>query len=167
MKPLIFGMLPSQNLEIKRTSEEKKEALVAQFAAEATLRRVHAAQKDEELPPLETILAPLEAEIKLLRQEVHLLIYCSLTLCGMRGYILVSLIHSFALGLQLSKLQDDNKALERLTKTKEAALLDAEREVQFANIKAALVDDLLNKNQELTKQNDICQVTDLFLFFSL
>ena len=78
-----------------------------------------------------------------------------------------SLIHSFALGLQLSKLQDDIKALESLTKTKEAALLDAEREVQFANIKAALVDDLLNKKQELTKQNDMCQVIDLFLFFFL
>lgn len=118
--------LENKNLEIKRISEEKKEALAAQFAAEATLRRVHAAQKDEELPPLETILAPLEAEIKLLRQE-------------------------------LSKLQDDNKALERLTKSKEAALFEAEREVQFANVKAAMVDDLLNKNQELTKSNDICQ----------
>lgn len=63
----------SQNLEIKKTTDEKKEALSAQFAAEATLRRVHAAQKDEELPPLEAILSPLEAEIKLLRQEVCLL----------------------------------------------------------------------------------------------
>ncbi|ONK78818.1 uncharacterized protein A4U43_C02F22750 [Asparagus officinalis] len=118
--------IENKNLEIKRMSEEKKEALAAQFAAEATLRRVHAAHKDEELPPLETILAPLEAEIKLLRQE-------------------------------LSKLQDDNKALERLIKSKEVALLEAEKEVQVANIKAALVDDLLNKNQELTKQSDICQ----------
>lgn len=118
--------LENKNLDIKRITEEKKEALAAQFAAEATLRRVHAAQKDEELPPLETILVPLEAEIKLLKQE-------------------------------LSKLQDDNKALERLIKSKEAALLDAEREVQLAKVKAALVDDLLNKNQELTKQNDISQ----------
>lgn len=70
------------------------------------------------------------------------------------------------MGLQLSKLQDDNRALERLIKSKEAALLDAEREVQLANVKAALVDDLLNKNQDLTKQNDICQVTGLFLLFS-
>ncbi|KAJ6798545.1 microtubule-associated protein 70-1-like [Iris pallida] len=118
--------LENKNLEIKRLNDEKKEALASQFAAEATLRRVHAAQKDDDLPPLETILSPLEAEIKLLR-------------------------------LELLKVQDDNKALERLTKLKEAAVLDAEREVQFANIKAALVDDLLNKNQELTKQNDICQ----------
>ncbi|KAJ0980509.1 hypothetical protein J5N97_008764 [Dioscorea zingiberensis] len=118
--------LENKNLEVKRIIDEKKEALAAQFAAEATLRRVHAAQKDEELPSLEAILFPLEAEIKLLK-------------------------------LELTKLQDDNRALERLTKTKEAALLDAEREVQFAKIKAALVDDLQNKNQELMKQNDICQ----------
>ena len=66
--------------------------------------------------------------------------------------------------MQLSKLQDDNRALERLTKSKEAALLDAEREVQLAKIKAALVDDLQNKNQELMKQNDICQVGGLHIF---
>lgn len=118
--------LENKNLEVKKIIDEKKEALAAQFAAEATLRRVHAAQKDEELPSLEAILYPLEAEIKLLK-------------------------------LELMKLQDDNRALERLTKTKEAALLEAERDVQFAKIKAALVDDLQNKNQELIKQNDICQ----------
>lgn len=42
----------------------------AQFAAEATLRRVHAAQKDDEMPPIEAIIAPLEAELKLARLEV-------------------------------------------------------------------------------------------------
>lgn len=74
MKPIqsfiVISNFDPQNLEIKRVTEEKKEALAAQFAAEATLRRVHAAQKDEELPSLEDILFPLEAEIKLLRQEV-------------------------------------------------------------------------------------------------
>lgn len=59
-----------QNLEVKRINDERKAALAAQFAAEATLRRVHAAQKDEDLPPIEAILAPLEAELKLARQEV-------------------------------------------------------------------------------------------------
>lgn len=59
-----------QNLEIKKINEEKKEALSAQFAAEATLRRVHAAQKDDDMPPIEAILAPLEAELKLARSEV-------------------------------------------------------------------------------------------------
>jgi hypothetical protein len=59
-----------QNLEVKRINDEKKAALAAQFAAEATLRRVHAAQKDDDMPPIEAILAPLEAELKLSRQEV-------------------------------------------------------------------------------------------------
>jgi hypothetical protein len=59
-----------QNLEVKRINDEKKTALAAQFAAEATLRRVHAAQKDEDLPPIEAILAPLEAELRLAYKEV-------------------------------------------------------------------------------------------------
>lgn len=62
-----------QNLEIKKINDEKKQALAAQFAAEATLRRVHAAQKDDEMPPIEAIIAPLEAELKLLRTEVRIL----------------------------------------------------------------------------------------------
>ncbi|KAK1428943.1 hypothetical protein QVD17_17783 [Tagetes erecta] len=120
------SLLESKNLEIKKISDEKKQALSAQFAAEATLRRVHAAQKDDEMPPIEAIIAPLEAELKLVRMEV-------------------------------SKLQDDNKALDRLSKSKEIALLEAERTVNIAMAKASLVDDLQNKNQELMKQVDICQ----------
>ncbi|KAL8142999.1 hypothetical protein V2J09_016031 [Rumex salicifolius] len=120
------AILESKNLEIKKINEEKKSALAAQFAAEATLRRVHAAQKDDDMPPIEAIIAPLEAELKIVRQEV-------------------------------AKLQDDNKALGRLTKSKEAALLEAEKTVQMALAKASLVDDLQNKNQELMKQIEICQ----------
>ncbi|OIW17336.1 hypothetical protein TanjilG_22448 [Lupinus angustifolius] len=115
-----------ENLEIKKINDEKKASMAAQFAAEATLRRVHAAQKDDDMPPIEAILAPLEAELKLARQE-------------------------------MAKLQDDNKALDRLTKSKEAALLEAERTVQVALAKASMVDDLQNKNQELSKQIEICQ----------
>ncbi|XP_068660317.1 microtubule-associated protein 70-2-like isoform X1 [Aristolochia californica] len=115
-----------QNLEIKKINDEKKASMAAQFAAEATLRRVHAAQKDDDMPPIEAILAPLEAELKLARQEI-------------------------------SKLQDDNKALDRVTKSKEAALLEEERTVQMALAKASMVDDLQNKNQELMKQIEICQ----------
>ena len=63
----------SQNLEIKKINDEKKASMAAQFAAEATLRRVHAAQKDDDMPPIEAILAPLEAELKLARQEVIIL----------------------------------------------------------------------------------------------
>ncbi|XP_020204894.1 microtubule-associated protein 70-2 [Cajanus cajan] len=120
------SLLESKNLEIKKISDEKKASMAAQFAAEATLRRVHAAQKDDDMPPIEAILAPLEAELKLARQEI-------------------------------AKLQDDNKALDRLTKSKEAALLEAERTVQVALAKASMVDDLQNKNQELIKQIEICQ----------
>lgn len=61
-----------QNLELKKINEEKKAALAAQFAAEATLRRVHAAQKDDEMPPIEAIIVPLEAELKLARLEVNI-----------------------------------------------------------------------------------------------
>ncbi|TKY69230.1 Microtubule-associated protein 70-2 [Spatholobus suberectus] len=123
---LTESLLESKNLEIKKINDEKKASMAAQFAAEATLRRVHAAQKDDDMPPIEAILAPLEAELKLARQEI-------------------------------AKLQDDNKALDRLTKSKEAALLEAERTVQVALAKASMVDDLQNKNQELIKQIEICQ----------
>ncbi|KAJ1701432.1 hypothetical protein LUZ63_001211 [Rhynchospora breviuscula] len=120
------SLLESKNLEIKKLNDEKKASVAAQFAAEATLRRVHAAQKDDDAPPIEAILAPLEAELKIARQEIV-------------------------------KLQEDNKALDRLTKSKEAALLEAEKTVKAALAKAALVDDLQNRNQDLTKQIDICQ----------
>ncbi|KAL0737414.1 hypothetical protein Bca4012_013624 [Brassica carinata] len=120
------NLLQSKNLEIKKINEEKRASMAAQFAAEATLRRVHAAQKDDDMPPIEAILAPLEAELKLARHEI-------------------------------AKLQDDNRALDRLTKSKEAALLDAERTVETALAKASMVDDLQNKNQELMKQIEICQ----------
>ncbi|KAJ4845349.1 hypothetical protein Tsubulata_031023 [Turnera subulata] len=123
---LTESLLETRNLEIKKINDEKKASMAAQFAAEATLRRVHAAQKDDDMPPIEAILAPLEAELKLARQEI-------------------------------AKLQDDNKALDRLTKSKEAALLEAERTVQVALAKASMVDDLQNKNQELMKQIEICQ----------
>ncbi|KAK8691580.1 hypothetical protein V6N13_075084 [Hibiscus sabdariffa] len=123
---LTESLLESKNLEIKKINDEKKASMAAQFAAEATLRRVHAAQKDDDMPPIEAILAPLEAELKLARQET-------------------------------AKLQDDNRALDRLTKSKEAALIDAERTVQIALVKASMVDDLQNKNQELMKQIEICQ----------
>ncbi|BBN09267.1 hypothetical protein MPTK1_4g18350 [Marchantia polymorpha subsp. ruderalis] len=118
--------LENKNLEVKRINDEKKAALVAQYAAEATLRRVHAAQKDDDMPPIEAILAPLESEIKIARQEI-------------------------------GRLQEHNRALDRMIKSKEAALLEAERTVQVAEAKASMVDDLQNRNQELLKQIEIYQ----------
>ncbi|XP_051148831.1 microtubule-associated protein 70-1-like [Andrographis paniculata] len=120
------AQLESKNLEIKKINEEKKAAVAAQFAAEATLRRVHAAQKDNEMPPIEAIIAPLEAELKLAR-------------------------------IEKATLMEDNRALDRLTKSKELALLEAERAVKMALAKASLMDDLQNKNQEFMKQIGICQ----------
>ena len=43
---------------------------------------------------------------------------------------------------QIFKLQENNRALDQLTKTKEAALLEAERTVIAAEAKASHVDDL-------------------------
>ncbi|XVF23207.1 hypothetical protein REPUB_Repub13aG0017100 [Reevesia pubescens] len=99
------ALLESKNLEIKKINDEKKAAVAAQFAAKATLRRVHAAQKDDEMPPIEAII----------------------------------------------------------TKSKELALLEAEKTVQMALAKASLVDDLQNRNQELMKQIEICQVENKIL----
>lgn len=68
-------------MEIKKLNDEKKASVAAQFAAEATLRRVHSAQKDDDIPPIEAILAPLEAELKIARQEVgYLMIFISAAL---------------------------------------------------------------------------------------
>eukprot|EP00253_Pinus_taeda_P033516 PITA_33516 len=120
------ALLESKNLEIKKLNDEKKAALATQFAVESALRRVYAAQKDEDMIPLEALLAPFEAEIKATRHHIIL-------------------------------LQEDYRALERLTKSKEAALLEAEKSVQVAQAKADMVDDLQNKNQELTRQLEICQ----------
>lgn len=75
-----------QNLEIKKINDEKKASMAAQFAAEATLRRVHAAQKDDDMPPIEAILAPLEAELKLARQEVFLVSIELLLLSHIENY---------------------------------------------------------------------------------
>ena len=79
--PINNIVLSLQNLELKKLNDEKKAALAAQFAAEATLRRVQAAQKDEELPPIEAILAPLEAELKIARQEVSQGFWNAMALC--------------------------------------------------------------------------------------
>ena len=58
---------------------------------------------------------------------------------------------------QIFKLQENNRALDQLTKTKDAALLEAERTVEAAEAKASQVDALQNQNQELMKHIEICQ----------
>lgn len=60
-----------QRLDIKKLTDEKKEALAAQYAAEATLRRVYTNQKDDDSIPIESVIAPLEAELKIHKNEVY------------------------------------------------------------------------------------------------
>ncbi|KAL8461671.1 hypothetical protein ACS0TY_032959 [Phlomoides rotata] len=115
-----------KNLYIKKLAEEKKEALTAQYAAEATLRRVYANQKDDDSIPIELVIAPLEAELKMRKNEV-------------------------------ATLQEDKRALERLTKSKEAALVEAETILRSALERALIVEEVENQNLELRRQIEICQ----------
>lgn len=122
-------VLEQKNLEIRKLAEEKKEALAAQFAAEAALRRLHESQNDDDDPiplPVEAIIAPLEADIKIYKA-------------------------------QIAALREDNKALERLTKLKETALLETERILRIALERALIVEEIQNQNLELKRQIEICQ----------
>jgi hypothetical protein len=56
---------------LQKLTDEKKSAMASQYAAEATLRRVHANQNDEDSVPIENAIAPLQAEIKMYRNEVQ------------------------------------------------------------------------------------------------
>ncbi|XP_057753088.1 microtubule-associated protein 70-5-like isoform X1 [Arachis stenosperma] len=118
--------LKQKNLEIKKLADEKKCALAAQYAAEATLRRVHANQMDDDSLPIDSIIAPFEAEIKIYKNEI-------------------------------TALQEDKKALERLTKSKESALLEAERILRSALERALIVEEVQNQNMDLKRQIEICQ----------
>ncbi|XP_044497375.1 microtubule-associated protein 70-5-like [Mangifera indica] len=120
------SLLEHKNLEIKKLTNEKRDALAAQYAAEATLRRVHANLKDDYSVPIESVLAPLEAEVKMYKHEV-------------------------------AALQEDKKALERLTKSKESALVEAEKILRSALERALIVEEVQNLNFELKRQIEICQ----------
>ncbi|KAG6489485.1 hypothetical protein ZIOFF_050755 [Zingiber officinale] len=92
--------------QVGEINDEKKAALAAQFVAKATLRRVYAAQKDDDTPPIEAILVPLEAKLKLARQELpygH-----SDTDLYNACYDLIS----FEQTVPYCKAKDDNKALD-------------------------------------------------------
>ncbi|KAK9715115.1 hypothetical protein RND81_06G144600 [Saponaria officinalis] len=119
-------VIQQKNLEIKKLSNEKKEAVAAQFAAEAALRRLHATQKDDDSPPIEAIVAPLESDIKIYKS-------------------------------QIASLLEDNKALDRLTKSKEAALLETENILRSALERALIVEDIQNQNFDLRRRVEICQ----------
>lgn len=59
--------------------------------------------------------------------------------------------------LQIAKLQEDKKTLERLTKSKEAALIEAEYILRTALERALIVETVQNQNIELRRQIEICQ----------
>uniref|UniRef100_M4EVF1 Uncharacterized protein n=1 Tax=Brassica campestris TaxID=3711 RepID=M4EVF1_BRACM len=130
--------LGEAHAEIKalRLSERQREKAVEELTEEL-------AKLDEKLKLTESILQTKNLEIKKINEEKK-----------------ASMATQFAAEATLrriGKLQEDNRALDRLTKSKEAALLDAERTIEGALAKAAMVDDLQNKNQELMKQIEICQ----------
>ncbi|KAA3490651.1 microtubule-associated protein 70-5-like isoform X2 [Gossypium australe] len=122
------NLLQQKNLEMKKLADEKKDAVAAQFAAEATLRRVYANQKDDEDVSMESIIAPLKDEIKMYKNEIAV-------------------------------LHQDKKALERLTKSKESALIEAERILRSALERALIVEEVQNQNLELRRQIEICQAS--------
>lgn len=58
----------------------------------------------------------------------------------------------------IAALQEDIRALERQNKSKEAALLEAERILKSALERALIVEEVQNHNFELRRQIEICQV---------
>lgn len=70
--------------------------------------------------------------------------------------MLISLINSWP--YQIAALQEDNKALERHTKSKELALVEAEKILRSALERALIVEEVQNQNYELKRQIEICQV---------
>ncbi|CAE6191585.1 unnamed protein product [Arabidopsis arenosa] len=126
------NLVDQKEVEMKKLEEEKEDALAAQDAAEEALRRVYTHQQDDDSLPLESIIAPLEAQIKFHKHEI-------------------------------SALQEDKKALERLTKSKESALLEAERILRSALERALIVEEVQNHNFELRRQIEICQDENKFL----
>ncbi|GAU38967.1 hypothetical protein TSUD_378430 [Trifolium subterraneum] len=119
-----------QNLEIKKLTDEKKDAMAAQYAAEAALRRLHTDEKEDDFYPFESVITPLEDEIKMYRNEI-------------------------------TALQEDKKALERLTKSKESALLEAERILRSALERALIVEEEENKILEKSHRQKIIEVEKL------
>ncbi|KAG2263938.1 hypothetical protein Bca52824_071017 [Brassica carinata] len=128
----VHCVMEEQEVEMKKLEEEKEDALAAQEAAEEALRRVYTHEHEDDSLPLESVIAPLEAQIKF---QKH----------------------------QISVLQEDKKALERLTKSKESALLEAERILKSALERALIVEEVQNHNFELRRQIEIFQEEYKFL----
>lgn len=63
----------------------------------------------------------------------------------------------FFFSFQITALQEDTRALERQNKSKEVALLEAERILKSALERALIVEEVQNQNFELRRQIEICQ----------
>ena len=69
--------------------------------------------------------------------------------------------------VQIAVLQEDKKALERLNKSKEAALVEAEKILKSAMERALIVEEVQNQNFELKRQIEICQALSWTLAFEV
>ncbi|PPD73040.1 hypothetical protein GOBAR_DD30065 [Gossypium barbadense] len=153
------NLLQQKNLEMKKLADEKKDAVAAQFAAEATLRRVYANQKDDEDVSMESTIAPLKAEIKMYKNEVGKGRICG-KICSAPNVLNILAASSCSTStLRLQCSNQDKKALERLTKSKESALIEAERILRSALERALIVEEVQNQNLELRRQIEICQAS--------
>lgn len=63
-------------------------------------------------------------------------------------------------------LQEEKRVLERLTKSKEAALLEVEKILKSALERTLVVEEIQNQNYELKRQIEICQVRLFIVTFS-
>lgn len=63
-------------------------------------------------------------------------------------------------------LQEEKRVLERLTKSKEAALLEVEKILKSALERTLVVEEIQNQNYELKRQIEICQVRLFMVTFT-
>ncbi|MCD7447627.1 hypothetical protein HAX54_032245 [Datura stramonium] len=64
---------------------------------------------------------------------------------------------------EIAALQEDTRSLERHTRSKEAALLEAERILKSALERALIVEEIQNQNFELRRQIEIFQEKTKYL----
>ncbi|KAG7025140.1 Microtubule-associated protein 70-4, partial [Cucurbita argyrosperma subsp. argyrosperma] len=99
-------LLERRNLEIKKINDEKKASMAAQFAA-------HATQKDDGMPPIEDIFAPLKAELKLARHEIAMLQDDNKTLDRLSALTKASIMHRLKVA-EVEKLTQTVRELEKV-----------------------------------------------------
>ncbi|KAJ8619013.1 hypothetical protein MRB53_015199 [Persea americana] len=68
---------------------------------------------------------------------------------------------------RIAIIQEDKNALERLNKSKEAALVEAEKILKSAMERALIVEEVQNQNFELKRQIEICQALSWTLAFEV